>query len=388
MPTWNVSFDLRIDLANRELQMLLAQVHAQAQLTAGIPLPPKARRKINALHIMRAVRGTTGIEGAVLSEAEVSQIIQAPKGESVLPSSRSREEQEVRNAEEVMRFVADTDEPVITEDLIRRIHELTTQRIPYEHNEPGKYRTHPAQAGDYVPPREADVINDLMVRFVAWLNSREVLAWDPVVRAVAAHFYLVSIHPFGDGNGRTSRALESLLLYRGGINVTGFYSLSNYYYQHRSEYVEMLDHVRFKSGGELTSIILFAARALTRELAEVTATVIETVKIISFRDYARERLLGPDGPGQKTGMRRFQLLSAILDLPEFRTASARVATEGLRKLYGRLTPRTVQRDAEALLDMALVTVEAGTLKPNLAALDEFTARGLAQRALVGTSPDP
>ena len=45
-----------------------------------------------------------------------------------------------------------------------------------------------------------------------WFAEGKPRTWDPAVRAIAAHFYVISIHPFGDGNGRTSRAVESFLL--------------------------------------------------------------------------------------------------------------------------------------------------------------------------------
>ena len=76
-----------------------------------------------------------------------------------------------------------------------------------------------------------------MTEFVEWFNSGVAASWDPVVRAVVAHFYLASIHPFGDGNGRTSRAVESFLLYGAGVNARGFFSLANYFYRNRQEYV-------------------------------------------------------------------------------------------------------------------------------------------------------
>jgi Fic family protein len=86
-----------------------------------------------------------------------------------------------------------------------------------------------------------------MAEFFKWFNSGSAAHWNPVIRAIVAHFYVISIHPFGDGNGRTSRAVESYLLYQAGVNARGYYSLANYYYRNRPEYVSMLDHVRFVS---------------------------------------------------------------------------------------------------------------------------------------------
>ena len=56
----------------------------------------------------------------------------------------------------------------------------------------------------------------LMQRFVLWLNSPDNVALHPVRFAALAHYKLVYIHPFVDGNGRTSRLLMNLILMQSG----------------------------------------------------------------------------------------------------------------------------------------------------------------------------
>ena len=211
MPRWNVNFKMRLDQDSPELVALIQVIHAIAGLVKALPLPPDVDRRLNALNIARAVAGTTGIEGSTLTVDEVEQILSNP-GREVLSPSRDSEVAEARNAEEVMNYIARTSNNEITEPLICRLHELTTEGIPYEGNLPGRYRSHPAIAGNYLPPATNDEIRRLMGDFVSWINSGPRRNWDSAVRAVVGHFYLVSIHPFGDGNGRTSRALESFVL--------------------------------------------------------------------------------------------------------------------------------------------------------------------------------
>ena len=269
MPEWKVHFDMRVSTGHAEVLSCLARVHALAPVISGIPIPPAAQERIDRLNILRAVRGTTGIEGSELTEEEVRSVLEAPAGKKVLPPNRAREEQEARNAGEVMRYVATTGYQHVSEALIRKIHELTTQNIDYRDNVPGQYRSHSTGAGTYTPPRTGEEVRHLMQEFVRWFNDGPPQDWDPIIRAVVAHFYIVSILPFGDGNGRTSRGVESFILYRAGVNVRGFYSLANHYYQHRDEYVRLLDHVRFETEGDLTPFILFALRGLLSELQAV-----------------------------------------------------------------------------------------------------------------------
>ena len=206
-----------------------------------------------------------------------------------------------------------------------------------------------------------------MKRFAEWLNSPPAVNWDPIVRALAAHFYLISIHPFGDGNGRTSRALESFLLYTGKVNARGFYSLANYYYLNRSEYVQALDNGRFNSDADLTPFIMFALRGLVAELQGVHDEVLHEVKVISFRDFAREQFLTHDLLGTKAGARGFHFLISLSPEP------ISMSEVYGHTLYRDMNRRTVQRDIKFLRTHDLVIVDNGTLIPNLDVMDQFTA---------------
>ena len=158
------------------------------------------RDEAHRLNIQRAVRGTTGIEGANLTEEEVGDILAAdPDGEPVLGAARAREEAEARNAARVMDYVRDTvtaaPDSDLTEDHVREMHALTTAGIDYRNNSPGEYRVRPVAAGDCQAPPPGEV-PDLMARFFAWFpESRARDGWPECVRAIAARFYLISIHP-------------------------------------------------------------------------------------------------------------------------------------------------------------------------------------------------
>lgn len=79
----------------------------------------------------------------------------------------------------------------------------------------GMYRTHQVYVGNFVPPKPQDVPT-LMEDFIQWLNSEEAWNLHAVEYAALAHYRLVYIHPFVDGNGRTSRLLMNLRLIQAG----------------------------------------------------------------------------------------------------------------------------------------------------------------------------
>lgn len=375
MPAWNVHFKTHIRLGDPSLVEKVARAHALASVIRGIPIPPHLQQRLDSLNIIRAVRGTTGIEGTELSEEEVEKVLQASEGEPILQPSRAREEQEVRNAAQLMFHVddllRDNLQGPITEELILRFHEITTRNIEYPHNEPGKYRSFSVHAGTYIPPTTGDEIRTLMSQFIDWFNSSPRSNWDPIVRAIVAHFYVNSIHPFGDGNGRTARAVESYLLYQAGVNARGFYSLANFYYRNRDRYVELLDHVRFQTGGDLTPFIHFALTGLVEELELVHGEVIDQVRAVSFRDMARETLLIEGKLGKPAGERMFSLLASLTKEP-VPLKVLRAGNHALSGLYAGLTKKTLSRDINFLNQHQLIEIIDGNLTANLELMTQFT----------------
>lgn len=375
MPYWDVRFDIRLQTEHHDVIACVAKAHALSSVIRDIPIPPSAKYRIDALNILRAVRGTTGIEGAELTEDEVRQIMEATPGTQVLPKNRSREEQEARNAEALMYYVVDclirNPKASLTEELVCEIHEITTRDIDYPNNDPGKYRTYPVHAGSYIPPRTGDEVRRLMSGFIDWFNQADPTRWDPVIRAILAHFYIVSIHPFGDGNGRTSRGVESFLLYQAGINARGFYSLANYYYRHREEYIRILDQVRFETNEDLTPFILFALRGLVEELEAVHREVLAEVQQIGFRDYAREQLAYSGKLATKAGERMLRLVLGLGRDP-VSIKALRSGEHTLSRLYRNVTPKTLSRDLSFLREHELIVVEGDILRANLDVMIRYT----------------
>lgn len=380
MPSWDVRFDLHVDMASPELLQAVYEAQALSRVIQGIPLKPATRERLNRLNILRAVRGTTGIEGSDLTEEDVAAVLGAPESQSVLPPSRAREEMEVRNARRVMSFVATVldAEPgrALSETLVEEMHEIMTRDIRYENNVPGQYRSHPVHAGNYVPPRDADELRHLMAEFISWLTSPAVSSWPPVVRAVAAHFYFISIHPFGDGNGRTARAIESYLLYQAGIGQLGLYSLANFYYQRRPDYISMLDHVRFESGGNLTPFILFAARGLLGELELVRAEVLGENKKVAFHDFMIDIVSNHPSLHTKTRARLLVVMEFLITAGCVPEKAARTGGHPIAVAYHGLTPRTFGRDIDWLVTHALAIRRDRQVEPNFAVMDNFTRPGL------------
>jgi Fic family protein len=139
----------------------------------------------------------------------------------------------------------------------------------------------------------------LMNQYIAFITSDRLLALHPVIQALIAHFFLVTIHPFGDGNGRVSRLLTAGILLQRGYNVHGgFYALSDYFYLNDIKYHSML-HRCWQSPlpFDLTAFAAFGMEGFVMELRSIGSFI----KMKLNRIVDRETLLAAHSA---TGARR------------------------------------------------------------------------------------
>lgn len=177
------------------------------------PLPPELIKNLDEFFKVELTYTSNAIEGNTLTRAETALVVQ--KGLTVQGKSLTEHLEATNHAEalDYVKTLVSKKRQNITEQDILTIHKLILNKI--EADSAGRYRTQHARLteSDVVLPNPVK-IPDLMREFVNWLvgdNS------DHIVKIAAdAHYKLVSIHPFSDGNGRTSRLLMNLLLMQEG----------------------------------------------------------------------------------------------------------------------------------------------------------------------------
>ncbi|MBN1815228.1 MAG: Fic family protein [Anaerolineae bacterium] len=158
---------------------------------------------------------------------------------------RERDVREVQNYYRALQQVEEWAEQQtpITEQLIRRLHadifkDPRAKPTPYRDGQ-NVIRDATTGAIVYMPPETGDVPG-LMQNLVAWIVQAEREQVPAPVIAGLVHYQFVTIHPFYDGNGRTARALATLILYRHGYNLGRFYSLEEVYVQDLAAYYDTL----------------------------------------------------------------------------------------------------------------------------------------------------
>lgn len=285
---------------------------------------------------------TTHIEGTHLTLEESERLL---AGESV-PDADPDDTRELLNYRDAFSFVSEylNDGGPVTEGLIREIHKLLVEGVRGGTAQPGAYRAVQnlvvnSATGEtvYTPPPPGDV-PDLMQDLVKWLNAPSDI--HPVLVSGIAQFQLVHIHPFIDGNGRTSRLLSTLCLYRTGYDFKHLFSISEFYDRDRAAFYAAIQGVR-DNGMDLTGWLDYFTTGLATQMDEVKELGTKVIKAdIAVRKHGlnerQARILGH--LIERETCSRGELESAFTETPR----------------------RTLQRDLKKLVDVGLLDTKGAT----------------------------
>jgi hypothetical protein len=123
---------------------------------------------------------------------------------------------------------------------------------------------------------------DLMAQYVDFVDGTELRSLPPVIQALLAHFFLDTIHPFIDGNGRTSRLVAAAILSRYGYNLHGTYALTRYFYRHEIQYHTMLHGIWKRCPFAVTPFVAFGMAGFVLELKSIDTFI--KMKLNRLRD--------------------------------------------------------------------------------------------------------
>ena len=199
----------------------------------------------------------------------------------------------------------------------------------------------------YTPPPAQDVPG-LMRELVDWLNQPTDI--HPVIVSGIAQFQFVHIHPFLDGNGRTSGLLSTLLLYRAGYDFKHLFTISEYYDRDRLAFYSALQSVR-QSNMDMMVWVEYFTTGLATQLAEVKRRGELAIR----QDVLSRR--------HELTARQSQALGHILE-------RGRTTIGELESLFPEVARRTLQRDLRILVEKGLVLREGRTSRMGCVPVDE------------------
>lgn len=235
------------------------------KLDSQRPLAPALVDRLREQIIIEWTYNSNAIEGTSLSLRETELIIEhglTIKGKPL------KEHFEAINHKDAIVFLEELIAKgsfKLNQLLIRQIHQLILKEI--DSSNAGKYREVEVKitGSKYIPPIPTS-IPVKMRQFERWLkdksNKKQIIDY-----AALAHFKLVDIHPFVDGNGRTARLLMNLVLMNMGFPPTVIFKTD------RREYYHVLD---LAHKGQVKPFIDFIGRSVERTLTWYLDAVIPT----------------------------------------------------------------------------------------------------------------
>ena len=227
----------------------LIEIASAREIILNAYLIPKWEISLRREALIRAAHASTAIEGNPLTLEEVSKLAEGRK-----ISATRKAKKEVLNYLNVLKNIEKYQKDgKIGEKNILHLHKDITKGALENPEWEGKYRKIQVYVGNrltgeviFMPPLSKDVPS-LTRDFLKWLNSEKYSNLHPVLIAGISHYEFVRIHPFMDGNGRTARALATLILYTRGFDIKRFFTLDDYYDSDRSAYYSALKSVDQKT---------------------------------------------------------------------------------------------------------------------------------------------
>jgi len=363
----------KFEITNQIL-LNIARAETAKAIIDNAPLVPSYEKQFRTEAIIKQVHYGTKLEGNDLSFSQVAKIIE---GEKV--SGHDRDVQEVINYRRVVKYLDElltlhqTKLPlpgedispddkmakekvnfVYTEAILKRIHQATVERV-IPASQAGQYRKvqvvlENTRTGEVVfrPPPSVEV-PFLVKDFLAWLNDKSDQI-HPVIRSGIVHYSLVAIHPYVEGNGRTARALSTLVLIVEGYDIKGLFALEEYFDRHAQDYYLSLQQVSSQtepvSQKNLTVWLEFFTKALATELNKIS----EKVKNLSSDLQLKQKLGGKQIPLTE---RQVKLIEYMRQFGGLRMADA-------KEIFPMISEDTIWRDLKKLIKQKIVQKKGST----------------------------
>jgi len=300
------------------LDELTAAKAAMLALTE-IPFQRSWADELQKMQLKREVAGTSRIEGAEFTEKELEAAMRETPEQL-----ETRSQKQAAAAVRTYRWIAElpTDRPMDV-DLILDIHRRLVTGCDDDHCPPGQMRQRDQNVTFGAPRHRGVEGGSECAQAVESLveAARTVFrGHDPLIQALALHYHFAALHPFLDGNGRTARALEALMLQRTGLRDTLFIAMSNYYYEQKVGYLNALNETRAMDH-DLTPFLKFALKGIEAQCRRLFSEIRLQVTKALFRNTVTDLFGRLKSPRQRVmSQRHVQLLNFILDEEEIRLA--------------------------------------------------------------------
>ncbi len=343
------------------LLIYIARIEAAKAMVDHAPLVPAWEAKFRDDALMRTVHFGTKIEGNDLTQDQAQQIVRMETSADTQTVAqrtgmlaRERDIQEVINYRNVIKWIdslqLENPAKVLTAETLKTLHKLTMQQL-IEEGETGHFRTKQVivrSASDggvaFRPPVSVE-IPYLITEFFEWLASPQAAAIHPIFKAAITHYQLVYIHPFIEGNGRTARAMATLVLYTGGYDFKRFFSLEQYFDADVEKYYQALLSVQQNQERDLSYWLEYFCYGLALETDKIKNQVLKLSKDLKLKQEL----------GQQVALSERQIL-----LLELLQNQGEVTSQDAQAILPNVSVDTILRDLKDLIEKRIVVKEGVT----------------------------
>ena len=337
-PTYQITDELLKTIA--EIESLRSQV-AHSRILPEREIELRHRATVEATH------SSTAIEGNPLNLKQVEKVL----ADGTVLTRHQYAEIEVRNYKKALDHIdkrKTSGKPIELADILM-IHKLIMEGLlPPEKT--GVLRNVGVDIIDqddtvlYKGPETA-ILKEEITALLEWLGSSENV--HPIIAAAILHFQFVSIHPFPDGNGRTTRVLTQLYLGLRDYDFRGTLVLDSYYYTYKREYYAALHAVQGESYQSA------AVAVLDSWITYFTQGFLSAAKVLSVEVTILSSVIAGDKPIKRINAEDADLLSYAKQFGSISLAEA-------ESVLPNVPRRTLQRKLKKLVDNGYLTVSGST----------------------------
>ncbi|MBI2342881.1 MAG: Fic family protein [Deltaproteobacteria bacterium] len=319
----------------------LTEIAVAREIVEKARLVPKWEIFLRREALIHSAHSSTHIEGNSLTLEEVSQLA---LGREI--SAIRKDKQEVLNYLQVLSNL----EKYIPKEkfaiqLILQIHKDLVKKTLNRSEDEGVFRNRQVVVGykdnegrtvvTFQPPRTKEV-PQLVQSFLDWLNQSGTQRMNSVLVAGIAHYEMVRIHPFIDGNGRTARTLATLLLLMQKFDTKRFFALDDYYDSDRMAYYAALKSVDSKTINITKWIEYFC---------EGVAFSVNRVK---------EKVLVLSGSKKATAfLEQVALTKRQMQIVEAISHAGKITSKEMQAMF-KISPQAIHKEMKKLMDLKVV----------------------------------
>jgi Fic family protein len=330
----------------KPLQAKLHQIDSHGRDSLYSYIKPDIENELILDSIIEEAWASNIIEGAFTTHKRARELVRR----NLTPKDKN--ELMMKNNHLAMTYILEHLDLELNIDLILKIHQIITQGTLDDAEYAGKFRDDEVFIWDKTntvifQPMAAGQIEPCLHNLLTWVNTHSDEDFiHPVVKASIIHFFLVYVHPFFDGNGRTARALFYFYLLKNQYTFFKYFSISALIAKQREKYYKAIKDVE-DYDNDLTYFLLYFAEVVSKSIDEIINRIVRKYQ----SDIISKNL---DAKGVYLNKRQRKLIKLLID-----------------RGHKNITTRRYEK---------IFKVSYGTARSDL---NEMTANGLLQKKKIG-----